>query len=108
MLKLRYAIENHRGGALLAGPSGSGKTLLTTMLPGILGEDFTPLVHLVFPQMSTAELLAYLADELDGADAAAATPGVQASIRRIQRFLIGQQRAGAPCGAGDRRSPPAG
>ena len=64
LLKLRYAIENRRGGALLAGPSGVGKTLLTTMLPGILGEAFTPLVHLVFPQMSTAELLAYLADEL--------------------------------------------
>ena len=27
LLKLRYAIENRRGAALLAGPSGSGKTL---------------------------------------------------------------------------------
>ena len=87
LLKLRYAIENRRGAALLAGPSGCGKTLLTTMLPGILGENFTPLVRLVFPQMSTAELLAYLADELEGADPTAETPGVQASIGRIQRFL---------------------
>ena len=43
ILKLRYAIENHRGGALLAGPSGSGKTLVTTMLHGALGEKFRPL-----------------------------------------------------------------
>jgi type II secretory pathway predicted ATPase ExeA len=87
LLKLRYAIENCRGGALLAGPSGSGKTLLTTMLPDILGEAFSPLARLVFPQMSTAELLAYLADELEGADSAAGVPGVNASIGRIQRFL---------------------
>ena len=39
LLKLRYAIENRRGAALLAGPSGSGKTLLTTMLRGMLTEQ---------------------------------------------------------------------
>ena len=27
LLRLRYAVENRRGAALLAGPSGSGKTL---------------------------------------------------------------------------------
>ena len=87
LLKLRYAIENRRGGALLAGPSGSGKTLVTTMLRGMLSAEYAPFVHLVFPQMSSADLLAYLADELDGADLAAATPSVQASVRRIERFL---------------------
>src|SRR3990172_8599971 len=94
LLKLRYAIENRRGGALLAGPSGVGKTLLTTMLPGILSEVFTPVVRLVFPQMSTAELLAYLADELEGADPTAGTPGVQASIRRIERRLAANSQRG--------------
>ena len=44
-------------------------------------------MHLVFPQMSSADLLAYLADELDGAGDAAATPDVQTSVRRIERFL---------------------
>ncbi len=57
LLKLRYAIENRRGGALLVGVSGSGKTLLANMLRQALGEEFSPLVHLVFPQMPTAELL---------------------------------------------------
>jgi type II secretory pathway predicted ATPase ExeA len=93
LLKLRYAVENRRGGALLAGPSGSGKTLFTTMLRGILGDDVAPLVHLVFPQMSTAELLAYAADELDGGDTAGA-PGVQASVRRIERFLAANSAEG--------------
>jgi general secretion pathway protein A len=94
LCKLRYAIENHRGGALLAGPSGVGKTLVTAMLAKCLGEAFTPLVRLTFPQMSTQELLAYLADELDGAEPAALNPGLQVSIRRIQRFLAANSEQG--------------
>ncbi|MGA2031528.1 MAG: AAA family ATPase [Thermoguttaceae bacterium] len=86
LLKLRYAIENRRGAALLAGPCGSGKTLLTRMLGSVLGEQFRPLVYVVFPQMSTAELLAYLADQLDGSPTASGG-GVQDSIRRIEHFL---------------------
>src|SRR5271169_449554 len=68
LLKLRYAIENRRGAALLAGAAGTGKTLLTAMLQQMLGETFSPFVRLVYPQMSTAELLSYLAGELDGSD----------------------------------------
>ena len=44
-------------------------------------------VHLVFPQMSSADLLAYLADELDGDGQVAETPDVQMTVRRIKRFL---------------------
>lgn len=87
LLKLRYAIENRRGAALLAGPSGVGKTLVTTMLRGMLGEQYAPFVHLVFPQMSADDLLAYLADELDGADCAAKTSDVRTSVRRIEKSL---------------------
>jgi len=94
LLKLRYAIENRRGGALLAGPSGVGKTLLTSMLPGILGETYSPLVRLVFPRMSSAELLAYLASELDGGEPSSKTPGLDASVRRIERRLISNSRRG--------------
>jgi general secretion pathway protein A len=86
LLKLRYAIENRRGGALLTGPSGSGKSLLAAMLRTMLGDGFGPFVHLVFPQMTTAELLAYLADELDGVRSEA-NCGVHESIRRIEQFL---------------------
>lgn len=94
LLKLRYAIENRRGGALLAGPSGCGKTLLTAMLPSILGESFTPLVRMVFPQMSTPELLAYLAEELDGDAAGGGSSSVDASIRRIQKSLAANSEKG--------------
>jgi len=87
LLKLRYAVENRRGGALLAGPSGSGKTLLVGMLRQMLGEQIGPLVHLVFPQMSTDQLLAYLAGELTGWAGGAGTPGVEQSIRQIEQFL---------------------
>jgi type II secretory pathway predicted ATPase ExeA len=86
MLKLRYAVENRRPAALLSGASGSGKTLLVSQLQRYLGKQCQPFVHLVFPQMPTESLLAYLADEL-------ATPGefgvsqVERTVRRIQKFL---------------------
>ena len=87
LLKLRYAIESRRGGAMLAGVSGLGKTLLAGMLRKTLGEEFWPFVHLVFPQMSSAELLAYLADELHGTDNTDTNISVQKSVRRIEHFL---------------------
>lgn len=85
LLKLRYVIENRRGGAVLAGSSGTGKTLLARTLARQLAEPCKPIVHLVFPQMPTVELLAYMADEL-------AAPGpssrsIDQTIRRIQNFL---------------------
>lgn len=92
MLKLRYAIESRGGGSLLSGPFGCGKSLLVRMLRQSLGECFTPFVHLVFPQMSTAELLAYLAGELAGSPVEGACPGLQESIRRIESFLIANAR----------------
>jgi general secretion pathway protein A len=94
LLKLRYAIENRRGGALLAGPTGVGKTLLANMLREMLGETFKPFVQIVYPQMSTPELLAYLADELEGKTGDFNTPSVQSSIQRIQHFLAANLEKG--------------
>src|SRR5271163_4439310 len=82
LLKLRYAIESRRGGALLAGGSGSGKTLLVHALRRQLAENHSPVVHLVFPQMSASELLKYLADELGAADSAS-FGGVDQTVRRL-------------------------
>ena len=87
LLKLRYAIENHRHAALLAGAAGLGKTLVTGMLRTVLGEPFSPFVHLVFPQMNTEQMLAYLADELDGQTTDARSPDVRHSIHRIEAAL---------------------
>lgn len=94
LLKLRYAIENRRGGALLAGPAGCGKTLVVNILRQMLNESFSPWVHLVFPQMSTAELLSYMADEMDGSRHDAAGRGVQESVRQIEQFLAENTRRG--------------
>ena len=87
ILKLRYAIENQRQAALLAGASGIGKTLLVDMLRNALGETFTPFVHIVFPQMATEQLLAYMADELEGSATSDRSPDVQQSVRRIETLL---------------------
>jgi len=95
LLKLRYAVENRRGGAVLAGPSGSGKTLLLDMLREGLDEELAPFVHLVFPRMSPAELLAYLADKLAGVEKGNGRPaGVARSVQRIERFLAENARQG--------------
>jgi general secretion pathway protein A len=66
LLKLRYAIENKREAALLAGASGLGKTLLVSALERMLPTHIRPLVHIVFPQMPSDQLVAYIAGELSG------------------------------------------
>jgi len=93
LLKLRYAIENGRGGTVLAGPCGSGKTLLVEMLRTALGPVFTPVTHLVFPQMTGAEMLGYLADEWNGGGSSGTAPVYQ-SVQRIERFLTENAQRG--------------
>jgi type II secretory pathway predicted ATPase ExeA len=104
MLKLRYAVENRCGGALLCGPSGSGKTLLVQQLKRHLGKLAQPFVHLVFPQMPAESILAYLADELAATSTEGSMRGamdqiadwpiqapprrsVEQTIRSIQQFF---------------------
>jgi general secretion pathway protein A len=94
LLKLRYAVENQRGGAILAGPSGSGKTLLVRMLRTLLAPRCAPVVHLVFPQMPTDQFLAYAAGELTGDAAADRPPAVSRSVRQIEQFLAGNVQRG--------------
>lgn len=64
MLKLRYAVEHHLGAALLTGGVGYGKSYLVQTLASELTETFSPIILLVFPQLSPPELLAWLAVEL--------------------------------------------
>lgn len=96
LLKLRYAIESRRGAALLAGPSGSGKTLLVRALRKQLSETYSPLLHVVFPQMPAAELLRYIADGLGTTSdtAAAGAAQVSDSVQRIERALADNASAG--------------
>ena len=94
LLKLRYAVESRRSGALLVGPSGSGKTLALTMLRDTLDKSLSPFAHLVFPQMPAGELLAYLAAELTGGDLRSGCPPICESVRQIERFLSDNAQAG--------------
>ena len=87
LMKLRYAIENKRGAALLVGPAGTGKTLLSHLVEEQLDARFSPFVRLVFPQMSSRDLLAYLADELGAPPADSPRHTVEESVRRLERFL---------------------
>jgi type II secretory pathway predicted ATPase ExeA len=94
LLKLRYAIENRHAAALMAGPAGTGKSLLVSQLQHHLPETYQPFVHLVFPQMSSRELLGYLADELGAPKTSAATEGTDQCIRRIRSFLRANAKGG--------------
>jgi general secretion pathway protein A len=85
LLKLHYAIENRRGGALLAGASGLGKTLLIRSLLGDLPENCEPRIHLRFPQLTPAQLLSYLAEQLTGEPSR--EQAVDANLRRIEQRL---------------------
>lgn len=82
--RLRYGLEHGQGPALLFGPSGSGKTRLAKALAGEMGG---PSAHLAFPAMPTADLLAFLADELDAPGPGAALPTLGASVRRLRGLL---------------------
>lgn len=93
ILKLRYAIENRRGAALLAGASGLGKTLLAQSLLQQLPEQFAPRVNIVYPQMPPDQLLAFIAGELVGKHASV-SPTVQQSVHVINQALAKNAQAG--------------
>jgi type II secretory pathway predicted ATPase ExeA len=91
LLKLRYAVENRRGAAVLAGPPGTGKTLLIHTLREQLGDRYRPFIHLVFPQMEGRDLLVYLAETLGAPPDDPPRYTVEESIRRIELVLTENQ-----------------
>ncbi len=92
LLKLRYVVENRRGGALLTGEAGLGKSLLIRALANQLPDDVAPHVQLLFPQMPPDQILAYLAGELGAAPPD--TQSVQQSLRYIANRLAENTREG--------------
>jgi general secretion pathway protein A len=87
LLKLRYAVENRRGAVLLAGPAGVGKTMLVQLFRGELGSVFQPQVPILFPQMSSRDLLVYLAEKLGAPAADPARHTIEESVRRLEATL---------------------
>jgi general secretion pathway protein A len=94
LLKLRYAAENRRGAALLAGPAGVGKTMLLQLFRTGLAETLRPVVHLVFPQMSSRDLLVYLAEQLGAPPADPPRHTIEESVRRLEFLLTQNARQG--------------
>lgn len=92
--KLRYAIDSRRSAALLAGSAGVGKTLLVQMLREQLGEAIGKFVEVVFPLMSSRDLLAYLAEELGAPPAEPPERTVEASLRRLELTFAEESRLG--------------
>src|SRR3990172_8873984 len=83
-LKLLYAIESRLGAGYLVGGIGSGKTFLAGVLAHEASDKFRPVIHLLFPQLAPAELLAYLAVELGAEEAG---PGHDAGVERSLRLF---------------------
>lgn len=75
LLKLRFALEHRKGIAVLVGDHGVGKSFLTHVLEQELDGPLRPFLRLVFPQLSPADMLSYLAMRLE----ASPGPGVQRS-----------------------------
>jgi len=91
LFKLRYAIENRRALAVLSGPAGVGKTLLIRCLSQQLEQQYSPLVHLVFPQMPADQLVTFLANRLTGTSVAG---DICRSVQLMETFLEANASAG--------------
>ncbi len=89
LLKLRYLIENRKGAGLLVGGTGSGKTYLAALLAHELEPTYGPFIHIVFPQLSAAELLADIAVRLGANESSIRSQahGMDHTIRQIERQI---------------------
>ena len=78
-----------RGRRSCSGPSGTGKTVLARTLASELGGRS---VHLTFPAMPAADLMDYLADELDAP--VLTQTGLGGSVRRLRAILAASAARG--------------
>ena len=106
LLKLRYAVENRRGGALLAGVSGSGKTLLVNMMRTMLGDGFRPLRAPRLSPDADGRPLGLSGRGIRRPRRPGLGASVQESVRRIGRALTENAQNGRHAVLVDRRSPP--
>jgi general secretion pathway protein A len=90
LLKLRYLVDQRQGAALLVGAAGCGKSVLLQAFEQQLPTQLGPVVSVLFPQLTTIELLSYLAGKLGVPDAALDRP--QLRTDGVLRLLEAQLR----------------
>ena len=102
LLKLRYVVQNELGAGLLVGGLGCGKTYLAHMLARELAETCGSFVHVVYPQMSASELLAFVRKRLGAAVAPKEISFLPALPKtrsgKIMRRLLKARELGLPEG----------
>lgn len=86
LLKLRYAIENHRSAAALCGHSGMGKSLLISSLRQQLAEEEVVMAHLSYPILEVEPLLRTIAHRL-GCESESPITDAAATIELIEATL---------------------
>jgi type II secretory pathway predicted ATPase ExeA len=88
VLKLRYAVENMQGAVLLTGGLGLGKSYLAKLLAHELSPSAGPFIHVLYPALSPAELLAYVLAELTGeSDLSESEPRLDRILHRLESEL---------------------
>lgn len=92
--KLQYAVDSGRAAAMIAGASGCGKSLVIRLLESKLQASVGNFIQLVFPLMSTRDLLTYLAEEIGAPAADPPLRTVEESLRRLEFALEERDRRG--------------
>jgi type II secretory pathway predicted ATPase ExeA len=93
LLKVRYAVEERKGAAMVCGGFGCGKTLLVSTLVQQLDSTISPVIRIVFPQMGPEELLAYVAEEMLPTTTAGGNgsnghgSGLHHTVKKIDQFV---------------------
>jgi general secretion pathway protein A len=88
VVKLNYLIEHGKGAATLVGASGTGKTHVLEMVHR-QSTPKRPVVHIVYPQLSSHEIVASITHELGGhlSESNAVIPGMDVLLRAFQARL---------------------